>query len=574
MRKMLAAILVLACVATAQTTQLADGKLDFGAEGLVFPPAQVVNGHGPRTAQLLGEAYRRNEPLEWRRVRLIADLGQVARSEGAPFLMDAMKDPSPAVRAEAARSAGMIAEPPPSLLVQLENLLGDQDPSVRREAVLSAATLARTLNQTTAAIERGLADAQPGVIAAALERAWTPEHGKLIAQRLPTIPAPLHAEAAEGLARTKATGEATALLPLLNGDVADRAAAARALGDLGNADTHDELVKLLTDPHPTVRREAITAIAKLDRDVARKPLAIPLLNDPDLTVREAAALVLTPIATTEALQAIASQLPEDYAPLHAAVRRALARPADDAVRQATIATAVALLGHRDARRREDGSYVLGRLRSTDGFEAHLALLEAELSATSKTDWPLVAQAAESMGLIGDRRAAAPLMVLVKAAPDAMSTLPPTQQIPAGVATGNAMVALGRIGHRPALEEAIRLLSLDALTGNVPGPLRTASAFVIGAVGEGGAVPNGINFLAIFASTDESLETKFEALKALGNLRYAAAADGLKQIAESDLSPRMRWMAHWSYERCADTTVPFVPVIERREPPVSISDLPP
>jgi hypothetical protein len=37
---------------------------------------------------------------------------------------------------------------------------------------------------------------------------------------------------------------------------------------------------------------------------------------------------------------------------------------------------------------------------------------------------------------------------------------------------------------------------------------------------------------------------------------------------------MRWMAHWSYERCADTTVPFIPVIERREPPVSISDLPP
>ena len=573
MRKMLAAILVLASVANAQTTQPADGKLDFGAEGLVFPPARVVNGHAPRTAQLLGEAYRRNEPLEWRRVRLIADLGQVARSEGAPFLMDAMKDPSPAVRAEAARSAGMIAEPPPSLLAQLENLLGDPDPGVRRETVLSVATLARTLNQKTAAIERGLADVQPAVIAAALERAWTPEHGRLIAQRLPTIPAPLHAEAAAGLARTKAAGDAAALLPLLNGDVAVRATAARALGDLGDAATHDALIKILADSHSTVRREAITAIAKLDRDVARKPLAIPLLNDPDLTVREAATIVLTPIATTEALQAVVAQLPEDYAPLHAAARRALARPADDAVRQATIATAVALLGHADARRREDGSYVLGRLRSADGFAAHLGLLAADMSASSKTDWPLVAQAAESVGLIGDSRAAAPLMVLVKAAPDAMEKIPAAQQIAAGVAMGNAMVALGRIGHRPALEEAVRLLSLDALSGNVPAPLRTGSAFVIGALGERTTVPKGINFLAIFASTDEALETKFEALKALGNLRHAPSADGVKKIAESDLSPRMRWMAHWSYERCAETTVPFVPVIERREPPVSISDLP-
>ena len=573
MRKMLVAILVLTSVANAQTTQPADGKLDFGAEGLVFPPAQVVNAHTPRTAQLLGEAYRRNEPLEWRRVRLVADLGQVARSEGVPFVMDAMKDPSPAVRAEAARSAGMIAEPPPSLLTQLENLLGDQDPGVRREAVLSAATLARTLNQKTAAIERGLADAQPAVIAAALERAWTPEHGKLIAQRLPTIPTPLHAEAATAVSRTKATGDAAALLPLLNGDVAARAAAARALGNLGDAATHDALVTLLGDPHPTVRREAITAIAKLDRDVPRKPLAIPLLKDPDLTVREAATTVLTPVATTEALQAIVVQLSEDYAPLHAAARRALSCPADDAVRQATIATAVTLLGHADARRREDGSYVLGRLRSSDGFQAHLALLTADMSASSKTDWPLVAQAAESVGLIGDRRAAAPLMVLVKAAPDAMEKIPAAQQVAAGVAMGNAMVALGRLRHRPALEEAVRLLSLDALSGNVPAPLRTASAFVIGAFGERGTVPEGINVLAIFASADESLETKFEALKALGNLRHAPSADGLKKIAESHLSPRMRWMAHWSYERCAGTTTPFVPVVERREPPVSISDLP-
>ncbi|MDQ3441340.1 MAG: hypothetical protein M3478_13425, partial [Planctomycetota bacterium] len=116
---------------------------------------------------------------------------------------------------------------------------------------------------------------------------------------------------------------------------------------------------------------------------------------PDLTVREAATIVLTPITTREALQAIVAQLPEDYAPLHEAARRALATPADDAVRQATIELGVGLLGDPDARRREDGSYMLGQLRGAEGLEAHVGLLTFDLSTSSKTDWALVAQAAES-----------------------------------------------------------------------------------------------------------------------------------------------------------------------------------
>ncbi|MDQ3440942.1 MAG: HEAT repeat domain-containing protein, partial [Planctomycetota bacterium] len=264
---MLLAILLLTTVATAQTTQPTDGKLDFGADGLVFPPAQVVNGHTPRTAQLLGEAYRRNDPLEWRRVQLVADLGQVALPDGAPFVMDAMKDPSPAVRAEAARSAGMIAPPPPSLLTQVEKLLADADANVRREAVLSAATLARTLNQQTPAIERGLADPEARVIAAALQRAWTAEHGNLIVQRIPSLPKALHAEAAAALGRAGATESAQSLFPLLDGEIPVRAAAARGLGKLKSAGAHAALVKLLADAHPTVRREAIAALAKVDRDV-------------------------------------------------------------------------------------------------------------------------------------------------------------------------------------------------------------------------------------------------------------------------------------------------------------------
>ena len=566
------AALLFASALGAQSTRSNDGKLDFGTAGLVFEPATVTPGHTDRTAQLLGEAYRRSEPLEWRRVRLIADLGQVSLPSAAPFVMDAMKDASPAVRAEAARSAAMITPPTPALLAEVDKLLADADANVRREAVLSAATLARALDAKTTAIDRGLADSQPQAVAAAIQSAWAPDHGKLIAQRLAKLPAPLQADAAAAVARTKSIEDAPSLLPLLGGDVAVRVSAVRALGELANPVALDALLKLLADPHPTVRRESITAIAKLDRDVARKPLAIPLLKDPDLTVREAATVVLTPIATGEALAAIAAQLPEDYAPLHKAARDAMSHPADDAMRQATIKTAVDLLGHADPRRREDGSYVLGRLRSADGLDKHLALLANDLSPSGNTDWALVEQAAESAGLIGDDRAVPPLMALVQAVPDGLMKAAPQQRLAAGAAMGKAMVALGRLGHRPALDEAVRLLSLNALSGNVPGPVRAGSAFVIGVLGERGTVPKGINFMNIYASPDESPDTKWESLKAMGNLRYAPAAEGLRQIAEAELSPPARGLAYWSYQRCTDSPAPFVPAIDRRMPPVAVSDL--
>src|SRR5688500_17397399 len=69
---------------TGPATRPADGRLDFGAEGLTFPPIVIVNKHRPRTAELLGEAYRRREPLVWKRVQYVTDLGQVALPAGAP----------------------------------------------------------------------------------------------------------------------------------------------------------------------------------------------------------------------------------------------------------------------------------------------------------------------------------------------------------------------------------------------------------------------------------------------------------------------------------------------------------
>ena len=176
-----------------------------------------------------------------------------------------------------------------------------------------------------------------------------------------------------------------------------------------------------------------------------------------------------------------------------------------------------------------------------------------------------------MGLIGDARAGEQLLALATAAHETLQGVPLKRQMQIGIAMGNALAACGRLKHQPAFDEAVG--DLKGAATEVPGPVRAAAAFVVGALGESGTVPDGVNFLGIYASPDESTETKFEALKALGNLRHARSAGGLKAIAETALVPDYRWIAHWSYQRAANVTVPYVPAADVREPPVMISDLP-
>jgi HEAT repeat protein len=340
---------------------------------------------------------------------------------------------------------------------------------------------------------------------------------------------------------------------------------------MGNAAQSQAVLRMLADAHPTVRREAVLAMAKLEDATKRVASAVRMLSDTDPTVREAAATVLTPMPSAEALAALVGQLDVDYAPLHAAVRASLIHPADDAMRGAIVRAAVELLSHRDPRRQEDGSYVLGRLRSAEGFDHHLQLLRWDLKASDKTDWTLVAQVAEAMGLIGDPRAGEELLALAKAAHVKLEGVPLARQMQIGIAMGNALAACGRLKHKPAFDEAVGDLKGGAT--DVPGLVRAAAAFVVGSLGESGSVPDGVNFLAIHASPDESAETKFEALKALGNLQHAKSAGGLKAIAETALVAEYRWIAHWSYQRAAHVTVPYVPASDVREPPVMISDLP-
>jgi hypothetical protein len=138
------------------------------------------------------------------------------------------------------------------------------------------------------------------------------------------------------------------------------------------------------------------------------------------------------------------------------------------------------------------------------------------------------------------------------------------------AAANAIVALGRIGHEPVLEEARRILELSP--DGCPAELRAASAFSYGRLAPtGGKASDASKMFGIYESIYESSATKFEALKALGNLRHAPAAARLQSIAREQASIELRWIAHWSWQRCSGTKAAYTPPTERRAPPVSITD---
>jgi HEAT repeat protein len=571
-RTCLAALLAaasLTCTAGAQAASLPDAALDWGREGLTIPPAQVINAHTPRTAQLLGAAYHNEKTLVWKRAQYVAELGLVQMKAGVPYIVEAIADPSPLVRSEAARAAGMINDP--SLLAEVQTLLRDESPLVRREAVLACAKLARAFNRPSPAINQGLEDSDAQVVAAALEAAWTAQHARDIARQVESLPDDLKAPAAEALGRLKAADQAEALLPLLSGSVAQRCTAVRALGAMAAGSQRGAVLRMLEDPHPTVRREAVAAMPHVAEPAVRDGRAIAMLHDSDPTVRETAARVLTPFPSMQALLPLTAQLDHGYAPLHHAAREALVHPGSEELSAAVIDRAAEMLSHDNPRRREDASYLLGRLRSDAAFDRHVELLRWDSVDVNANDWMLVAQAAESAGLIGDGRAVEPLLKLVEASPDALTGMELAQRLAMSQAMSNALVALARLQHRPALGQAARILDLDP-QGAAPPSLRAAAAFAVGVLGEAGRVPQGVNLIAIYDSVYEGPQTKFEALKALGNLRHKSSLSALQGIAQSSPSPEMRWIAHWSYERTAGTSATYHPPTVLHLPPVSISDI--
>jgi HEAT repeat protein len=521
-------------------------RIDFGTTGLDIPAATERVSVSPRTVTAIGETMLRESGT--RRLRLARDLGECRSALALPYLRQILTDKGPALRAEAARSAARIGDA--AILPAVQSLLRDVDASVRREAVVACAALGDEDAATAA-----LRDADEAVVAAALR---VSRRADAIAARLSDLPPTLRTQAIRRLGALGARDHAAAIARFLTAsDTSTRIAAIETLTALNATDSAEAVRSLMRDDHPAVRRAA-TAALTLTEASQRVRYALPMLNDAEPEVRQAAVIVLAGNPRDDALPFLGQQLDDGDEPLRLAAREALVPLKGSAD------LAGKLLTNPDPRRREDGSYLLGKIRSDGSLQAHLALLK-------DADWTVVAQAASSLGRIGRPEAREPIAVMVRSIPATASLLPRDQQH----AFAEAVIAAARLSDGSALDRIAQLIvELAPTDQRGPAPrLRAACAWAFGVLGSASDSATCDALLNMGGEFLEQREPKVEAIKALGHLRYAPASDALKQTAETSPDPQIRWMAWWAYERTSGVRMKYSPPVHVIVPDVSIVELP-
>lgn len=539
---------------------------DFGQPQLVVPTGPRQNLTSPRTATLLAEALGHESQID-RRVELLTQLGQTQLDEGIETIRSALRDDAPAIRAAAARAAGAAGKA--ALAADLLPLVNDASATVRAEVVRAHAVLTDRRADASPAVLAGVKDTDPGVRIAAFAVAGNEPEARAIADQVPVLQGRLQIAAVEALGRIGSGAGVEALLPLLRGDVAQQSAAARALGRMSAA-THAAAVReLLGHAHPTVRREALAALQQLLEADDARATAIGMLEDPDPTVRAAAASMAVPVPDAAVVAVLVKHLADPYLPLHDAALAALGNPAGAAIRDEVIRHAVTLLDSPQARRREDGTRLLGVFRSNAGIEKQLAILPQKQRSEAVDDG-VMQQTAVALGLIGDQRAVPAVRSLAQRGVD---TIISNSNDPlAGVAVVEALVAAGRLGDREIIPAARRIMgSNPELTPSEP---RGAGAWVVGAVGNAGDESVAGVLMKLAGSQFDTDETKIEAVKAAGRLKLKSTAGRLQAVAEQSMTPELRWMALWAHARITGTEATYEPPVIPWRARVAVEDLPP
>jgi hypothetical protein len=299
--------------------------------------------------------------------------------------------------------------------------------------------------------------------------------------------------------------------------------------------------------------------------------AIALLQDVDPTVRTAAAQLLERNPAPSAVGPLVEQLAYDYRPLHHAARQALIAPGQEEYLQTTIDAAARLLDHDHARRREDGSYILGHRRSDAALDRHIALLDVTGAEEPGFDWAVVRQASESLGRIGATLAEEQMLTVAR-----MGRRYERYPTPDDPDMGNpiaafaaAIVASGRLDFRQLFSDLPPMLQVSPEIH--PPELRAAVIWAMGMLGEPRQVDAGRLFV-VYAHPFEGDESKHEAIKAMGNLRHPDAPGRLRAIVEEQASPTMKWMAHWAHDRITGQQNPYTPPTARFTADTTITDL--
>ncbi len=520
-----------------------DGKLDFGIEDLPVPPVLVTNTTPPRTAQLLADAYGSRQP-SFIRVQCVRELGDTRLAVALPAVKKALSDPDADVRAVAAealvplaadedRSAGsrkaFLADP--QAMVSLKGLLNDKAGTVRAAALRAIVAIE---GAATPVVAEALASDDPDRLSAAVSLAATPQQGQTIGARLDKMPSRF--AAIRALGRVKAASQRPLLEKLAAGpDVGDAAAACESLGLLGAPESAPLLQQLCSHRHATVRRNAITAMGTCAAVDVRRRQGIAMLADVEPSVQQAAVDVLGANLTPEIVSQVGAKLGHEYKPLYMAARRALSTQTDVATRDACINYAGDLLDNAEGRRREDGSYVLGRYRSLHRLDRHI---EIATNPPAKADWGSVAQAVESLGMIADPKAVPAVTAIVKRYDELTRS---TDAAPSRI-TVRAFISAGRLGIREILPIAARVLKLDPMTSDTEE--RAAAAFCIGAAGAAD-LPGANDLSRVLGNGMDG--NKPEVLKAMGNLRLKSALNSMKDFPMSE-GALHQWLKQWATAR--------------------------
>ncbi len=538
LHRCLAAIAVLTISASVAPADELPEFLPYGLNTFPSTPVVRVNGTSPKLIDLLGQ--RVSNPYAPTRVQVQTELGATKLPAAAKFIRIGLTDADPQVRTAAAKSAGQVEDK--SLMEDLRKLMKDKDARVRRQAVLSGAALG-----DQSVVNTGLDDEDATVIAAAVSVAGT-EQAEKLAGALKNYPPATQVLAVKALGRSGEAKYADAVAALAGASVPIRAAVATALGQMKAVGRSAEVIKLLSDEHPTVRRSALIAVAAVGSEAEAQKRYIAALADEDRSVRESAAGLLQKSPTPDAIAALVGNLAEESARLHSAALDALL-----AIGQPVIPTAEKLLADADPRRREDASYLLGMLKSDARFEAHVALLK-------DSDWRVARQAAVSLVQIGRKDASPALAELARKATSLSIPETSPEYAAATQAVEQAIVACAMLGESSILPMCKTVMPVKTHAANI----RTAAVYAIGRLSATGDKSVTGLLTKPMNDLEETSNVQFECVKAMGHLKLPAVMNLVGKDRESArwISDYYGdWMSHWIRCRMTGKVEPLSPLKE-------------
>ena len=466
------------------------------------------------------------------------DLASLARRDDVrlrvsvvPILQQALGDPSPAVRRDAAIALGKVGAP--AAPAMLRDALRDTNRSVRQAAILGLGLMKgpRCVDQLTAVLGNTLAgrklvglaripNSSRAHAATALGLAGPSAHNAVpalldVAENKRTADSVAEA-AVHALGMIEAVDAAPRLLGMANrrdGSTTVRAAAVAALAKIGDRGALESCVGLLKHRDAAVRRSATVAIGRLansaDNDAVRA-LIQTARADADQATRHFALMALGEAGGSEARDALVATLRSGSGATRGFAALALgvqAREHGDPEADDLTTWLKKVVRHDDNDRvRGAAATALGLMERHDAVPTLLAMLDGPRRSTNRID------AALALGLVGDVRATKPLKEATATTKDpalriigalslgligdasAIKALTEALTRDGGLAlSGATLVGLGRIGGVDVVDA---IGDMTRRSGRSQSDLRASAVRALGSLSDRRAMP-----AAAFATID-------------------------------------------------------------------------